>query len=78
MAKMIGTVNGFVQCTAKLRNKKFTFDGTTRGLTISARGLGAKEGAIIHANFGLSVSKMRLEATPWDDRAGGFWCSDVK
>lgn len=78
MVAKIGTINGFVTRTAKLGNKKFSFDGTTRGLTIAARGLGAKEGAIIHANFGLSVSKMRLEATPWDDRAGGFWCSDVK
>lgn len=73
----IGTINGFVKSIAWFNGKSFEFDGTTRGLTLSALANGAKEGTKIKANFGgksiEGAREMVIVSAPHDERAKGFW-----
>ena len=73
MPKMIGTVNGYSASPAKLGRKAFTFDGTTRGLVITATALGAKVGDTIKANYGAGFRAYKLYSNPMDDRCCGVW-----
>lgn len=72
-AHKLGTVNGYSVSPARLGRKAFTFDGTVKGLTLSAVANGARDGDRIHANFGGGFRAYRIHATPWDARANGFW-----
>ena len=72
-ARKLGTVNGYSVSSARLGRKAFTFDGTVKGLTLSAVANGAKAGDNVHANFGGGFRAYRIHATPWDARANGFW-----
>ena len=74
-ARKLGTVNGYSVSPARLGRKAFTFDGTVKGLTLSALSIGARDGDRIHANFGGGFRAYRIHATPWDARANGFWAS---
>ena len=76
--KMIGTVNGFVLCRARLGRKPFTFNGTIKGLTLSALAAGAKPGATVYASFGGGERPYTIEPTPYDLRANGFWAFDKR
>lgn len=75
--RKLGTINGYVSSVAWLGNKSFTFDGTLKGLVLSATAIGAKSGDKLKANFGgISKSSARdytIIAAPHDDRANGFW-----
>jgi hypothetical protein len=62
--KNLGTVNGFVEMTARIKGKMFFFDGTTLGLTNAAIKAGAVEGTRIESEFGTHV----LEANPCETR----------
>lgn len=73
MVKMVGTINGFVLCKAKLGRKEFDFDGTTLGLVRAARAAGAKVGDTVKADFGGGFKPMTLYSNPMDDRCGGVW-----
>ena len=75
-AHKLGTVNGYSVSPARFGRKAFSFDGTTKGLTLSAIAAGAKAGDRIQANFGGGFREYRIAATPWDDRAKGFWAQN--
>ena len=69
---MIGTVNGFNACRAKLGRKAFTFDGTTLGLVRSALLAGAVHGSKVKADYGAGFRLYTFVSAPHDYRAG-FW-----
>ena len=71
--KMVGTINGYSLCAAKLGRRKFNFDGTTLGLVRAALAQGAKVGDKVQADFGGGFKPMVLYSNPRDDRAGGVW-----
>lgn len=78
----LGTVNGYVFSIAQVNGKQFYFDGTTKGLVLSALAAGAKLGDIIDANYGgrlleNATSKMQLVESPGDSRTGGYWANRV-
>jgi hypothetical protein len=50
--KGLGTVNGFVLMAGIVKGKRFTFDGTTLGLTLEAIKAGAVEGDEIVSELG--------------------------
>ena len=74
-AHKLGTVNGYSVSPARFGRKAFSFDGTVKGLTLSAIAAGAKAGGIVQANFGGGFRAYRICATPWDARANGYWAS---
>jgi hypothetical protein len=71
----LGTVNGYSVSPARLGRKAFDFDGTIKGLTLSALAAGAKAGDKVQANFGGGFQAYRITAAPWDARANGFWAA---
>lgn len=73
MPKMIGSIGCFATAPAKIGRKRFSFDSTTKGLTLSALAHGAKAGTIIQADFGAGFRKYVIEAAPHDNRCGGYW-----
>ncbi len=78
IAHKLGTVNGYSVSPARFGRKAFSFDGTVKGLTLSALAAGARDGDRIHANFGGGFRAYRICATPWDARADGFWALDER
>lgn len=72
-AHKLGTVNGYSVSPAWFGRKAFSFDGTVKGLTLSALASGARDGDKVQANFGGGFRAYRIRATPWDARANGFW-----
>jgi hypothetical protein len=70
---MIGTINGYSESPARFGRKRFTFDGTTRGLVRAALANGAKVGDTVQADFGCGFKPMSLYINPMDDRCGGVW-----
>jgi len=75
--KMLGTINGFSVCNAKFGRKKFTFNGTVKGLVESALAVGAQVGDKIKADFGGGYFReYTLYSNPKDDRVGGVWATE--
>ena len=72
-AHKLGTVNGYSVSPARFGRKAFDFDGTVKGLTLSALAAGAKTDDKVQANFGGGFRAYRICATPWDARANGCW-----
>lgn len=70
-----GTINGYIASDARWNKKHFVFDGTIRGLTLKAVGIGAKAGDTIYADFGGEPGgrAYRIIEAAHDNRAYGFW-----
>jgi hypothetical protein len=69
----LGTINGYQPSPMRYKHKRCTFDGTLRGLTLTALSLGAKPGEIIYGDYGAGMQKYRLIFAPYDPRCGGYW-----
>jgi hypothetical protein len=78
----IGTVNGYVTSAASVNGRRFTFDGTTLGLTRSALAAGAQIGDVVRADYGGNGRDMLdyvLQSHGGGDRTpGGVWVGRVR
>jgi len=73
MAKMIGSIGCTSISPARFGKKRFSFNGTTKDLVISAYHAGARAGDKIEANYGGGFREYRLVSAPHDDRAFYLW-----
>ncbi len=78
MPKLIGSINCYVSCGFRYDGKQHIFDGTLKGLCLSAQKWGAVAGSIVEAEFGGNYQKYVLESVPHDNRANFLWPMLVK
>jgi hypothetical protein len=69
----LGSFNCYVPMRGEVNGTRFVFDGTTKGLVLSALAVGGAVGEEVRSEFGVH----QLVHAPGDHRCGEVWAERV-